>query len=322
MPANATLNATLQAIVNGSAPVQVQVTVGPTPIPAGMATTALDWQPIPVFGVTLWAILFLLSFAALVIVWFHWADKSGDLDAIKPWFIKMKEIKLGKMQVLRLSRAGNFIPDCLDIFDNVLSYGDSEENINMWYLNTPMGMIKIGGISAPIISEDNNLNRDIVTEIALCQATDFLAKNIDALKIQLSERHKKLVELGLYPKDAMSPVDLVKPINNGLDYIGKPDENQPADYGMSGRRLLELIFPNGLPIDAISQFNQNRFRKFWFKGRTSAFYGGTNIRRVDDEFVKKDEKPQGFFAKYGALLIAAMVFLGCMIGGAVIPLGG
>ena len=314
-------NATIAAIINGTAPVQIAVTAAPTPLPAGMATTVLDWQPIPVFGVSLWAILFILSIAAIVIVWFHWADKSGDLDAIKPWFIKIKEIKLGKMQVLRLSRAGNFIPDCLDIFDNVLTYGGSEENINMWVLNSPMGMVRIGGITAPIISEDNYVNRDIPVEIAICKATEFLAKNIDDLKIHLDKRFKELIEMGLYPKDAPNPANLVKPINNGLDYIGKPSEDTPADYEKSGRRLLELIYPEAIPIDAFSQFNQNKFRKFWLKGRSSAIFGGINIRRVDEEFIKKEEKPQGFFAKYGALLIAAMIFLGCMIGGAVIPLG-
>jgi hypothetical protein len=321
MPVNTTLNATLQAIVNNTTPVQYSVTAAPTPIPAGVATTVLDWQPVPVFGVSLWAVMMLLSLAALVIVYFHWSDKSGNLDAIKPWFIKMKEIKIGKMQVLRLSRAGNFIPDCLDIFDNILSYGDSEANINQWHLNSPQGIIRIGGISAPILSEDWDQNRDIVTEIAICQATDTLEKNIESLKIELNARFQELVSSGAYPRNAENPSNLIFPIRNGLDYIGKPDETKAADFDRSGRRMLELIYPEGIPIEAFNQYNQNRFRKFWFKGSTSALMGGINLRRVDDEFVKRQEQDRGFFAKYGALLIGALIFLGCMVGGAAVPLG-
>lgn len=321
MSGNATLNATLQAIANNATPIQYSVTPMPTPIPANMATTILDWQPVPVFGVTLWAIIALLSLAALVIVYFHWSDKSADLDVIKSWFIKAKEIKLGKMQVLRLSRAGNFIPDCLDIFDNVLSYGDSEENINQWHLNSPQGIIKIGGISAPIISEEWDQNRDIATEIAITTATEHLNSNIDTFKILLKERFEYLVSKGIYPEDAPSPADLVMPINNGLDYAGKREENDLANYEKSGRRLLELIYPEGIRMDAHSQWNHNRFRKFWLKGNSSAFHGGDNLRRVEDEFVKRSEKQPGFFEKYGGMIIGAIIALGLPLLASVISLG-
>lgn len=316
------LNSTVQAIINGTSPVKISVTAAPTPIPAGVGTTALDWSPIPIppFNIPLWAIVAFLSFAALVIVYFHWSDKSSNLDSIKPWFIKIKELKLGKIQVARLSRAGNFIPDCLDIFDNVMSYGDSEENINMWRLNSPQGMIKVGGISAAILSEDWNQNRDIVTEIAICHAADTLADHLDEIKIELNERYKKLVETGLYPENAENPANLIRPIRNGLDYIGKMAEDAPLSYERSGRMLLQLLWPEGILTDAYNNFNQNKFRKFWYKGSSSALFGGTNIRRVDDELIKRTEKEPGFFQKYGAMLISAIIFLGCIISGAAIPL--
>ncbi len=321
MVENLTLNATVQAIINNATPVQITVTSVPTPLPTGIATTALDWQPIPVFGIPLWAIISLLSFAALVIVIMHWQDKSGDLDAIKPWFIKMKELALGKMQVIRLSRAGNFIPDCLNIFDNILSYGDSEENINQWLLNSPQGVVRIGGITAALISEDLHHNRDLVVEIAICHAAENLNENIEDLRMQLNKRHKDLVSTGEYPEDAENPANLIQPIQNGLDYIGQKDEDKDPVDEISGRRVLQLLYPEGIHIPAFNLFNQNRFRKFWFKGNTSASFGGENLRIVDDEYVKKNDKPQGFFQRYGAMLIAALVFLGCIIGGAVIPLG-
>ncbi|MFA4849141.1 MAG: hypothetical protein WC626_05380 [Methanoregula sp.] len=321
MPVNTTLNGTVQAIINHTAPVQLTANPIPTPIPAGLTTTALDWQPIPVFGVPLWAIIAVLSFAALVIVFLNWSDKSRDLDAIKPWFIKVKELALGKMQVIRLSRAGNFIPDCLNIFDNVLSYGDSEENINQWLLHSPQGVIRIGGISAAIISEDSDHNRDIVTEMAICHAAESLNENIEKLRKELNNRHKKLVDTGEYPEDAENPANLIQPIQNGLDYIGQKNDDTDPIFEKSGRMVLQLLYPDGIHMPAINYFNQNRFRKMWFKGNTSASLGGENLRIVDDEYVKKNDKQKGFFEQYGAMLIAALVFLGCLIGAAAIPLG-
>lgn len=317
---NTTVNATVQEIIANTQPIQITASPIPTPIPAGLVTTALDWQPIPVFGVPFWAVLVILSLAALVVVFFNWKDKSADLDAIKPWFIKIKELAVGKIQVIRLSRAGNFIPDCLDIFDNVISYGDSEENINQWRLKSPQGILRIGGISAPILSEDSDQNRDIITEIAICHATSKLNAEIEDLRIELNARHKKLVATGEYPANAANPANLIRPIQNGMDYIGQKNEESDPDYEKSGRMVLQLLNPEYIAIPSYNQFNQNQFRKFWFVGCTSAFYGGENLRIVDDEYVKHTDQPRGFFEQYGAMLIGAMIFLGCIIGGAVIPL--
>jgi len=319
---NATINETIQNIINHTAPVQIQVTPMPTPIPPGVVTTALDWAPIPLppFNIPLWAIIAVLSFAALVIVILHWFDMSGNLNAIKPWFIKAKEIKLGKMQVVRLSRAGNFIPDCLDIFDNILSYGESDENINQWRLNSPQGIIHVGGIMAAIVSEDWDQNRDIVTEIAICEAADKLNTDIEKLRTELTEKHKKLVDAGVYPKDAPNPATLIRPIQSGLDYLGKFEEHGTEQPQISGRRVLQLLYPEGIRIRAFNLYAQNKFRKFWLRGNTSALFGGENIRRVEDEFLKKSDVQPGFFQRYGGMLIGALILLGCIIAGAAINL--
>lgn len=323
MSDNATIiNETIRNIINHTAPVQLPVTPMPTPLPPGVATTALDWAPIPIapFNIPIWAILAFLSFGALIIVILHWWDMSGNLNAIKPWFIKAKEIKLGKMQVVRLSRAGNFIPDCLDIFDNILSYGESDENINQWRLNSPQGIIHIGGITAAIISEDWDQNRDIVTEIAICDAAEKLNTDIEKLRLELNEKHKALIAMGAYPPDSPNPATLIRPIQSGLDYLGKFEEQKAEQPHLSGRRALQLLYPDGIRMRAYNQYAQNKFRKFWLRGNTSALFGGENIRRVEDEFVKKSDVQPGFFQKYGAMLIGALVFLGCIIAGAAIPL--
>jgi len=319
---NQSVNSTIQQIIAHVTPVQLPVTPMPTPLPAGVTTTALDWAPIPLapFNIPIWVILGFLSFAALIIIVFHWYDMSGNLDAIKPWFIKAKEIKLGKMQAVRLSRAGNFIPDCLDIFDNILSYGESEENINQWILNSPQGIIRIGSISAAIVSEDWDKTRDIVTEIAVCYAAEKLNKDIEQLRKELSDKHKQLIEQGVYPKTAQNPAELIKPILSAMDYIGKPDETSAQKFEISGRYILQLLYPEGIRIPAFNLYAQNKFRKFWLRGNTSALFGGENLRRVEDEFVKKTDKQPGFFQKYGAMLIGALVFMGCVIAGAAIPL--
>jgi hypothetical protein len=319
---NNTINETIKSIISNTTPTHLSVTPAPTPYPAGILTTPLDWAPIPLppFNIPLWVIFGLLSLGALIIVVFHWKDMNANLDAIKPWFIKAKELKLGKKQVIRLSRAGDFIPDSLNIFDNVLSYGDSEDNINMWHLNSPQGIIRIGGISAAVLSEDNDQNRDIVSEIAVVRAAKYLENNLDEIRSELNDRYKDLVDRGEYSADAPNPAELIRPIKNGNDYIGKYDENLPADYSRSGRFLLQLLNPSGIRIDSYNQFNQNESRKFWFRGKTSAFFGGENIRKVEDKFVKKSDTQPGFLQKYGALLICAMLGIGLSLLAVAVPL--
>ena len=101
---------------------------------------------------------------------------------------------------------------------------------------------------------------------------------------------------------------------------GSTDDERAPDYGKSGRFLLQLLNPEGIYMPSFGQWNQNKMRKFWFRGKTSAFFGGENIRKVEDKLVKKTDQQPGFFQKYGAILIAALLLLGLVIAGAGIPL--
>jgi len=209
------INATIAAIIANNSAAKPIITVAPTPIPTPvLPTTALDWAPIPIppFNIPLWFIIFVLSAAALVMVYFKWSDQSANLDSIKVWYLKARELALGKMQVIRLSRAGNFIPDCLTLFDNILSYGDSEENINQWRLRSSQGIIKIAGISAAFLSEDMDQNRDPVVEEALCTASEELDDNIDAFRSALTTRYDQLVKDKIY--DGENPANYIKPIHS------------------------------------------------------------------------------------------------------------
>jgi hypothetical protein len=315
------LNATVAAIIK-NATEATYISATPTPIPTPpLPTTALDWAPIPVapFNIPLWFIVIILSVAALVMVYFKWSDQSANLDSIKVWYIKAKELSLGKMQVIRLSRAGNFIPDCLDVFDNILSYGDSEDNINQWRLRSSQGIIRIGGIGAPILSEDLDQNRDPITEEALCVASEALDDNIDDFRKALTDRYNKLVNDGIY--DGENPADHIKSIHSYNDYIGKENDGSAPIKEESGRALFQWMWPEGIEIHSYFAFNQNKSRKFWPGGNnTSAFLGGENLRIVEEKLVKPKDEKKGFLERYGALLICAIVFLACVVFGACIPL--
>lgn len=317
------MNQSIVEIINGTAPIQADVTPipTPTPIPPGIATSALDWAPIPIapFNIPLWAIMALLSLGALIVVYFKWADQSGDLDSIKIWYVKAAELAAGKMQVLRLSRGGNFIPDCLDIFDNILSYGDSEDNINQWKLRSALGIIRIGGISAALLSEDFDQNRDPPTEMAICRASSLLDENIDRFRKELTDRYNQLVRDKIY--DGENPANLIRPVHSYNDYIGKGNDKSAPDDRRSGHAIFQWIFPEGIPIASYIPFNQIESRKFWPSGNsTSAFLGGENKRIVEEKLVKPVDKQRGFLEKWGGMMIAGLIFLGCVIGGAAIPL--
>jgi hypothetical protein len=316
------LSPEIAAIINDTAP-QVLATPVPTqtPLPAGLATSALDWSPIPIvpFNIPIWAIFAFLSFAAVVLIYLKWNDQSADLDSIKVWYLKMAELKAGKMQVVRLTRAGNFIPDCMDIFDNILAYGDSEDNINQWRMRSAAGIIRIGGIAAALLSEDFDQNRDPPTEMAICRASRLLDENIDEFRRALTERYNDLVKSKIY--DGENPAKLVRPIHSYNDYIGKASDKDAAIEGQSGHALFQWIFPGGIPIHSYTPFNQTEARKFWPAGNnTSAFLGAENLRIVEEKLVKPADKQRGFLEQWGGVMLAAMIFIGCLIAGAAIPL--
>jgi len=316
------LNPEIAAIINNTKP-EVLATVAPTqtPLPHGIAASALDWAPIPVvpFNIPLWAIFAFFSFAALLLIYFKWNDQSGNLDSIKVWYVKAAELKAGKMQVLRLTRAGSFIPDCMDIFDNILSYGDGEENINQWKMRSADGIIRVGGIGAAILSEDFDQNRDPPVEMAICRASRLLDEHMDEIRISLTERYKQLVKAGIY--NGENPADIVRPIHSYNDYIGKASDNDAAHADRSGHTLLQWIFPEGIPLQSYTPFNQIEARKFWPSGNnTSAFLGGENQRIVEEKLVKPSDKQRGFLEQWGGVAIAGLIFLGCLIAGAAIPL--
>ena len=316
------MNETILAIINGSAP-QVIATPVPTqtPLPVGVATSALDWSPIPIppFNIPIWAIFAFLSFAALVLIFLKWNDQSADLDSIKVWYMKMAELKAGKMQVIRLTRAGNFIPDCMDIFDNVLAYGDSSENLNQWKMRSSNGIIRIGGISAALLSEDFDQNRDPPVEMAICRASRLLDENMDNFRRALTERYNELVTSKIY--DGENPAKLIRPIHSYNDYIGKASDKGASKHEQSGHSLFQWIFPAGIPIHSYTPFNQIESRKFWPAGNsTSAFFGGENQRIVEEKLVKPTDKQRGFLEQWGGIMAACLVFLGCLIVGMVINL--
>jgi len=316
------LNSTIAAIINGTQP-EVLATVVPTqtPIPQGIATSVLDWSPIPVapFNIPIWAIFVFLSFAALVLIYFKWNDQSGNLDSIKVWYLKMAELKAGKMQVVRLTRAGNFIPDCMDIFDNILSYGDGAENINQWKYRSASGTIRIGGISAALLSEDFDQNRDPPTEMAICRASRLLDENMDEIRRMLTDRYNQLISSKIY--NGINPATLIRPIHSYNDYIGKSSDKDAAHDERSGHALFQWIFPDGIPIHSYTPFNQIESRKFWPAGNsTSAFLGGENQRIVEEKLIKPTDKTRGFLEQWGGMMVAAMIFCVCLIAGMAIPL--
>ena len=316
------INETIAAIINGSAP-EVIATPIPTqtPLPVGISSTALDWSPIPIppFNIPIWAILAFLSFAALVMIYLKWNDQSGDLDSVKVWYLKMAELKAGKMQVIRLTRAGNFIPDCMDIFDNILAYGDSSDNLNQWKMRSSSGIIRIGGISAALLSEDFDQNRDPPVEMAICRASRLLDENMDNFRKALTDRYNELVSSKIY--DGENPAKLIRPIHSYNDYIGKASDKDAAKDAQSGHSLFQWIFPAGIPIHSYTPFNQTESRKFWPAGNsTSAFFGGENQRIVEEKLVKPNEKPRGWLDQWGGIIFACLAFCGCLIVGMVINL--
>lgn len=203
-----------------------------------------DWSPI--LGIPLWVFIGVFLGFILIIVNLYWFFRVNKLKAVKGYVIALKAATQEDVMTWIISTTKNLTIECLKKRDTVLSFYDPI-NITKWVHTTPMSVIHIGGKGGVIVSEDFYKTRDMVSEIALCYAADEFNANQEKLKID-------------------NPNEVVKPITSY------------TDYEKYGRKILEVLHPEGLKIPSYSIYDPNKFRKYFPKGLTATFEGGIFIR--------------------------------------------
>ena len=276
-------------------------------LPPGQTTTIFDWAPIPQFGFPFWILISIFFIGCTLFVVHYWYKRSGRLNSVKGWLESLKKMNQYDIQVWIISRVQKLTIECLTTKDNVLSNHD-ESQIGMWHVNSSMGVIRVGGNPAVVISEDYDQNRDFLTEIAICHACDYANENMYELSQKLDESYKKALDERKIDQSTPNPGLLCVQIDS-------------ADaYDRTGRELLKNLNPVGVFIPPYNIFNPNRFRKYFPRGCSGMFFGGELIR--DAEKLNVGVVAQGWLEKNILLFIALIVAVVSILVAYYLPLGG
>jgi len=277
-------------------------------VPSGMEINPyLDWSPFLGLPIHLFiTVFFVLVFIGVII---YWVVRLGKLASVNGWIESAKKMTPDDVQVWIITRVQRLFIECMTIKDNVLSSHDPL-NIAMWYISSPMGIVRVGGQTAVIVSEDFDRNRDFITEIALCENLDYFNENQEALIKKVDERYQKLLDEAQSDeeRERIKKPEVIKPIEGFLSY----------DH--HGKRCLQNVNPDGLPIPAYNIFNPNRFRRYFPKGNSGTLFGGELILNARDWNVDKKEK--SFWEVHAFLIMAAGIGLIGIMAAWLVPLGG
>lgn len=276
-------------------------------VPEGMGINPwFDWSPL--LGIPFWIFIAAVCLLVLIYANLYWILRIRRLASVKGWAESLKKMTQEDVQVWVISKVQKLTIECMMIKDNVLS-SKEPNNISMWYVSSPMGIISVGGCRAAVISEDFDRNRDFVTEIALCHNLDLFNENLEGLKEEVDKRYKQLTANTSNEEAA----GIEKP------HIMKQIESFDQ-YDKYGKSCLSHLYPHGLTIPAYNLFNPNKFRKYFPIGNTSMSYGGEIIMKSRNISINKPDT--GFWEKHAFLMIAAGVAMISVIGAWMFPLGG
>ena len=235
-------------------------------IPNGMSINPwLDWAPL--LGIPIWVYITCVFVLLVVGVIIYWILRIGKLASVKGYVESLKTMTQEDMMVWVISRIQKLTIECMTIKDHVVSRHNLTD-ISMWCINSPMGIVRVGGITGAVVSEDYDKNRDFVTEIALCHNLDKF--NDEQLTLNSGNEAK-----------AISNFD---------------------DYENYGKDDIETLNPNGLTIPSYNIFNPNRFRKYFPQGCSAMFFGGELIYAARNMNI--DRKEKGFWEVHMFLTLA------------------
>lgn len=269
-------------------------------LPQGMSLNPiLDWCPM--LGVPLWVFVTVIFIAFLLLVIIYYVRKIKRLSEVRGWLDSFGSSR-EDIQVWIITRTQHLSIQCMRIKDNVISFPDWAR-IEMWYHNSPMARIIVGGNPGVVVSEDYHHTRDFIAETAFTQNCDMFNKNQETLKEEQMAKYQILKESGKSPEKPM----IVKPIS---DF---------GTYDSHGKKCLVHIHPEGLPYLAYSQFDPLPFRKFFPIGNSATHFGGDAIENSRDYRI--DRKEPGFLERYAIFGVCALLALVGIAAAWFFPLG-
>jgi hypothetical protein len=271
-------------------PTLAQVNIGG--IPATVSESAihlnpLDWSPITLANGTIGLPLWLFISAGFVLMFLYvllsWIFKLRRMNAVKGYVTAADKGTQEDLQTWIFGKTKKLTIECLKYWGSMVHF-PANVKITKWMHRSIFATITLGGQNAVMVSDDFDTTRDPVSEIALCEACEIFNNNQE--------------ELEKYKREHKFDSLVVKPISSF------------SDYRSYGRKVLEQLYPDGLPIPSYSFFNHTKFRKYFPKGRDGDLQGGIFLRK--SRRLRERLKDEGIWGKVLPLGIT-VVFVGIVI---------
>ena len=213
----------------------------------------------PIWGWPVWVWIFIGFAIVLFIVNIAWIRKRMILSPVLPYLESLKGGKREDMQTWMIGKNKSFNIEHLKYNDDgVISYFKYLANISMWYLGSSMAVGHAGGIKNVIVSDNYDMVRDPVAEIALCKLID-----------QFNEMNKEAIK----DKDGNILID-----ENGRTLYKYPISNH-KEYKLNRDKLVQMS-PTGGKIPSFCHFDVMKGQQFMPANRTAGMFGGDNIREA------------------------------------------
>jgi hypothetical protein len=175
-----------------------------------------------------------------------------------------------------------------------------------------MSVMHCGGLPALLVSDDFDQTRDIVSEIAICQAADTYNAWLKPVEeVFTAIESGNVAELENYVDK-----EKLNEIQEALAKVGgcKVDEIKPitsyTEYEKCGQKFLRILWPKGIPVPAYSIYNPTKFSRYFPRGCSAGLGGRILIREareLKEDLPKEDWKAK--ILRMGLFIGLSMIML-------------
>lgn len=250
-------------------------------VPQGMMTTPFDALFVGIPVYVLIECFCLLVLFAAIGWWLVRLRAMSDVSGFKDLG---SSIKTGDpILVWRLDNNLRLAISCLSYSAGCISFQDIDpRNRSIWVHSGKGSSVTVGGRPGVIVSETYAYTRDLAAESAL------------------------MASIARYNESVADP---------------KAKIHLFTDWQMFGRKVLQSMYPDGLPVPAYRQLDPKQIDTFMPKNNTPKFFGSM-VWQDAAELVDTGDAPEGFFSKYAPLMLLSAFAMIAIVGAWLFPLGG
>lgn len=267
--------------------VMPEVTQTITEIVMPEVTPYIDYHLNPVFdyapfwGWPIWIWIFIAFGVVFLILNLRWIRKRIIMKPVLAYLDALKGGKREDMQTWMIGKNKSFFIEHLKYNDDgVISYFKYLKNISMWYLGSSLAIGHAGGIKNAIVSDNYDMVRDPVAEIAFCLAIEeYNEKN---KVVQMNDKGEPIID------------------ENGKELVSYPINNY-EDFKTHRKDMIKAN-PLGAKMPSFCYFDVLKAQQFFPPNRTAGMFGADNIREARKKNI--DQPVTSGWLKFAPLGIA------------------